>query len=511
MRFAVCLRFLPLAMAAVAFAACGGASATDMAGASTHVSASGAAAGGSATGSAAAAATGAQLTDWPTFGLDAQRSATTNLSPGITAANLGRLRRVQVQLSGTIDSSPIYLHGVSVQGASHDVLVADSTYGRVFAVDASSGRILWTFTPPGYAGWAGSDQITNSTPVADPDRQSVYTASPDGRIHKLSLSDGREQPGWPVSITRLPSHEKIGGALNIDGPYVIAATGGYFGDAPPYQGHVVLLARSSGRVVSVYNSLCSNRRSIISPSSCSASDSAIWAREGSVVEPGGSRLLVATGNAPYNGRTNFGDSVLELTVPGLRLRQAYTPTDQAQLDNSDTDLGSSEPALLGQHLAAMAGKDGVLRLLSLNRLDGRAPSAAQTTGGELQTLSTPQGSGLFSSPAVWHHGGHVTMFVADFSGTGAYAVRGGRLHVLWTNSTPGNSPVLAGGLLYVYDPGDGGVKVYRPASSRPIADLSCGSGHWNSAIVVDGHVAVGEGGGATSHSQHGVLDIWSLG
>jgi hypothetical protein len=109
---------------------------------------------------------------------------------------------------------------------------------------------------------------------------------------------------------------------------------------------------------------------------------------------------------------------------------------------------------------------------------------------------------------VWHHAGHVTLFVADDNGTGAYALRGGRLHAVWSNSSPGNSPVLAGGLLYVYDPADGGVKVYRPGSPRPLAVLSSGAGHWNSAIVADGHVAVGEGS-YMDHSQHGVLDIWS--
>ena len=35
-----------------------------------------------------------------------------------------------------------------------------------------------------------------------------------------------------------------------------------------------------------------------------------------------------------------------------------------------TDLGSSAPALLGSGRVAIAGKDGVLRVLALSRLDG---------------------------------------------------------------------------------------------------------------------------------------------
>jgi hypothetical protein len=103
----------------------------------------------------------------------------------------------------------------------------------------------------------------------------------------------------------------------------------------------------------------------------------------------------------------------------------------------------------------------------------------------------------------------VTLYVADNSGTTAYALRAGRLHAVWSNGTPGNSPVVAGGLLYVYDPSGGGVKVYRPGSPRPLVDLSSGAGHWSSAIVADGHVAAGEGS-YFDHSESGVLDIWSV-
>ena len=73
--------------------------------------------------------------------------------------------------------------------------------------------------------------------------------------------------------------------------------------------------------------------------------------------------------------TDFGDSVIELTLPALKLRQAYTPTNQAQLNSSDTDLGSGSPALLGGHLAWIAGKDGIQRVLNLSALDGSAPGA----------------------------------------------------------------------------------------------------------------------------------------
>ena len=58
-----------------------------------------------------------RLLDWPQFGLDPQRSDVSGRSTGITAANVRRLRRTVVHVGGTVDSSPIYLHGVRARGA----------------------------------------------------------------------------------------------------------------------------------------------------------------------------------------------------------------------------------------------------------------------------------------------------------------------------------------------------------------------------------------------------------
>lgn len=457
-----------------------------------------------------------RLLDWPEFGLNAQRTDASALSTGITESNVAHLHRIEVRLPGTVDSSPIYLHEATVAGATHSVVVVTTTYGKTLALDADSGRILWTFTPPGYSRWASSTQITTTSPLADPAGRFVYAASPNGLIHKLALTNGGEAPGWPVSVTRDATHEKLAAALNIDDSLLLVATGGYIGDIPPYQGHVVAIDRASGQIVSLFNTLCSNRRRLIAPSSCSASDSAILSRGGAVVEPGGGRLLISTGNAPWNGTTDFGDSVIELTLPHLQLSQAFTPVNQAELNEDDLDLGSSAPALLGQDRVLIAGKDGVMRVLSLSRLDGHAPSAPTKLGGEVQRLALPGGGELFSTPAVWsasggtHKGSSTTVFVGDEHATAAYALFAGRLHLVWQNTNPGTSPVLAGGLLYVYDLSAGGVYVYRPRSGRPIAKLAGSPGHWNSPIVVDGHVIEPEGN-ANDHKLTGSLELFSVG
>jgi hypothetical protein len=447
----------------------------------------------------------ASNSDWPEFGLNPQRTNASSAPTGLTAANVGALRRHVISLPGIADSSPIYLHGVTVGGFSHDVFVVTTTYGRTLALDAANGRTLWQFVPPGIANFEGSYQVTTATPIADPNRRYIYAVSPDGLIHKLRLADGSEASGWPVRVTLLPSREKIAPALNIDGPSLVVATGGYFGDARPYQGHIALIDRASGRVTRVFNTLCANRGGLLIPSSCPTGRSAIWSRAGAVVEPGSGRLLVVTGNGPYDASTNFGDSLLELTRGSLRLRQVYTPTNQAQLNDSDTDLGSGGPALLPGELVLIGGKDGLLRLLDLRRLNGHHLGRPYRTGGTLQLLTNPGGGQeLFTEPAVFHS----KVFVADGGGTACYAVRGRRLHLVWQNRTAGSSPVIAGGLLYVYDVADGGLNVYQPGSGRRIATLPSGSGHWNSPVIANGRIALPEGGSSSDSDTHGVLNLY---
>ena len=440
--------------------------------------------------------------DWPRFGYDAARHDAGPTSTGITAANVGLLERQQVRLPGIVDSSPIYLRGVLVGGRKHDVFVVTTSYGKTLALDASSGSTLWTFTPPGYASWAGSARITNASPVADPSRRFVYAAAPDGRIHKLRVGSGAEvrSGGWPVTITRLPEREKIGSALNVFGGLVLAATGGYFGDPPPYQGHVVAISIASGRIVHVWNALCSDRQVLLEPRSCPESDAGIWARSGVVVDPSSGRLLVATGNGRFDGVRYWGDSVLLLSPGAGRLLGSWTPRNFAELDSGDVDLGSTAPALLGPTLAVQAGKDGLLRLLRLPTLGG----GLGHVGRELQTIGAP--GAVFSTIAVQGAGRTVRLFVATSGGTWAYSLSGGRLRVGWRRAEAGTSPVLAGGLLYVYDPA-GGLGVLQPATGRLVARLPAGAGHWNSPIVTDGRIALAEGD-ANAHLTTGVLDIY---
>jgi hypothetical protein len=432
------------------------------------------------------------------------RSSAPRIAARITAGNLTSLTRQQVTIDGTVDASAIYLHGVSITGATHDAFFVTTSYGKTLAVDANTGVVLWRYTPANYASWAGSAQVTTATPVADPNRQYVYAAAPDGQIRKLAVTDGGEV--WSTAITLLPTREKIASSLNYFHGRVIATTGGYIGDAPPYQGHVAILDAATGHLVSVWNSLCSDRGGgLIDPSTCAQSGSAIWGRGGAVIDSTTGNIFVATGNGLWDGSTNWGDAVLAVDSLATQLLGNYTPTNTASLSSTDTDLGSTSPVLLGGGVVAQGGKDALIRLLAWGSMSGIAPHQA----GEQQVIGTPSGSLLFSSPAVLRGATATMIFAADGGGTAAWQVSAGQLQPTWHNGNAGTSPVVVGGLVFVYDPGGGGLRVYQADTGALLATLPCGSGHWNTPIVTGGLIALPEGS-SNSHATSGVLDIWRL-
>jgi len=254
----------------------------------------------------------------------------------------------------------------------------------------------------------------------------------------------------------------------------------------------------------VWNSLCSDRAGLIQPSSCQSTRSAIWGRSGAIIDPDTGNIFVATGNGPYNGKTDWGDSIIQLDPDATSVLGNYTPADNASLESTDTDLGSTSPVLLGPDTLAQGGKDALIRLLGIGAIAGANPHV----GGELQMVSTPSQGLLFTAPAVWRDRAETWLFAADFGATAAWKVSNGQLAKAWSQQTAGTSPVVAGGLLYVYDP-NGGLHVYNPRTGANITTLSCGGGHWNTPIVIDGRIALPEGS-ANDHANTGVLDIWTL-
>jgi outer membrane protein assembly factor BamB len=223
-----------------------------------------------------------------------------------------------------------------------------------------------------------------------------------------------------------------------------------------------------------------------------------------VVEPGSGDIYVTTGNGDWNGRTNWGDSILKLSADGLRVLDSYTPTNQQQLNATDADLGSAAPSLLPAipgshtpHVLIQGGKDQKLRLVNRDDMSGRGGPGH--LGGELALLDWP-GCNLFTQSVSWQEGNVVWVAIAGTCGMATYQVgsdSSGRvtLRAIWHNSMDATSPVLANGVLYAAT--DGAVYAWDAHTGQQLwsskgasAGGSIGAIHWESLIVVNGHVYI---------------------
>ncbi|HEY4211774.1 MAG TPA: PQQ-binding-like beta-propeller repeat protein [Steroidobacteraceae bacterium] len=441
--------------------------------------------------------------DWPTFGGSNARTNANMAATKITAANVGSMVRQQVTISSPIDAGLIYLKGVKVNGASHDVFFGTTNVGRTVAIDANEGKVLWEYAPPGFDEKAAATgtaigsrglivkQITNSTPVADANRQFIYAASADGKVTKISIADGKAV--WSTAVTKLPNMEKLDSPLSFVQGNILVPTAGYVGDTPPYQGHIAVLDAKTGAIRKVWNSLCSDRAELLDPASCPQSQSAIWGRAGIVIEPATGNLLFATGNGPWDGKTAWGDALIMLDPGATKMLGNWTTTNNEELNKKDQDVGSTSPVLLGDGYLAQGGKDGTIRLLNMNVIKG----AAAHQGGDLQVVEVPGKTQLLSASTTAKIGSTTYLFASTGRG-GTTAWTFGADHQLkeaWKSKVGGNTPFYAGGLVYIYDPAPRGAKlhVFDAVSGNVVADLDTGSGHWNSAIVVDDRIAMPEG------------------
>jgi outer membrane protein assembly factor BamB len=430
----------------------------------------------------------------------------------ITPANVGSMVRQQVTISAPIDAGLIYLRAVQVNGAARDVFFGTTNLGRTVAIDANDGKVLWEFAPPNFDEatamvpqrgdpdgnpFNGAKQITNSSPVADANRQFIYAASADGKVHKISIADGKEV--WSTAVTKLPKIEKMDSPLTFANGKVIVPTAGYVGDMGPYQGHVLVLNSSTGAIEHVWNSLCSDRLELLDPRSCQFKQSAIWGRAGIVIDPATGNLLFATGNGNYDGKTAWGDSLIMLDPTATKMLGNWTPANNAELNQRDLDVGSTSPVLLGDGYIAQGGKDGTIRLVTMDIIKGT--EAHQ--GGELQVVEVPNKAQLLSASATAKINGTTYLYASVPGGRGGNtggvtAWKFGADHKLaeaWKSTTGGNTPFVAGGMVFIYDPAAAGghVRVFDAVTGNPVATLDAGGGHWNSLIVADNRIALPEG------------------
>jgi outer membrane protein assembly factor BamB len=447
------------------------------------------------------------LIAWPAFDGGGQRSGINAAETTITASNVGQLTRLWHQkLPATADGAPVELPDVSTGYGVKTLLFVITTTGSLLAIDAADGRLVWRKDTSG-------PKFTTSSPALDPSGKFVYSYGLDGKVHKYAVSDGEEATDqtWPAVVTVMPIDEKGSSPINIANGYLYMAIAGYPGDGGHYEGHIVAINLASGKKT-VFNALCANIQHVLGRSDCADVQSAIWGRGAPTVDPVTDNVFVSTGNGAFRGDgRSFGDSIIELSSDLTRVVDSYTPAIFNQLQALDQDLGSTAPTILPKqansktpYLMVQAGKDNMLRLVNRQNLSGQG--GPNHTGGEVQTIQLPIKGVIVTHPVAWNDvHGTTWVFVANTYYFFAYKVvtdAQGKtgLQLAYQNKNGGSSPFIANNVLFVQ--GKGVVRAMNPttgavlwSSAQASAGGSTGKMHWQSPIVVNGHVYVPDDSG----------------
>jgi outer membrane protein assembly factor BamB len=428
-----------------------------------------------------------------------------------------------------VDSAPILVPNVSTGSGKQSVLYVlagnngsncspgDPVHAAMlYALTATHGKHLW------HASTSGPARCTTAGPAAGPGGTWIYAIGLDGRVHRYAATTGKESTGhgWPERVTDMPDVEKVSAAFAVSRGYLYVTTSGYIGDQGHYEGHLVTINLKSGKRT-VFNSLCSNIRTLLGPTSgkpnyCASIQSGLFGRGQGVTDPLNRDVYIVSGNGPWNGDTDWGDSIMKLHPDGTKLVDSYTPTNQASLNRSDQDLGSTGPAILPPvalggktyHLLVQGGKgpacDGcggvALRLIDRDDMSGQGGPGH--LGGDLADAIAPGGCETLTAPAVATSSSHVTTVIyANDCGTAGYRVEGGSsgkptLQRVWSIGTHGTTPVVHAGVLYVAR--DNTITAYNPATGKVLGSTGgIGAVHWQNPLIVgktlyiadqDGHI-----------------------
>ena len=438
----------------------------------------------------------------------------------VNSTQFGKLFTVKVD--GDVYAQPLYLPDLDIPGkGKHNVLFvateADSVYA--FDADGASAAPLWHATLANSAQGAQvlsqrdvscffiAPQIgITSTPVIDIKTGTLYvlvrTKESKGvlhsdefhqRLHALAITTGAEKFGGPVEITASVKGAGGGGSngriafdsqrenpraalLLVNG--TVYLSWGSSCDVGPYHGWLISYDAHTLAQKNVFNT------------SPDARDSAIWQGDAGPAADKDGNIFVVTGNGEFDAATNgrdYGDSVLKLSSgpQGLKLLDYFTPSNQAQLNERDNDLGSSGPVLLADqpgvhpHLLVTAGKEGKIYLIDRDRMGKYQPGDDPHA---VQTISASHGA--FGAMAYWN--GNVYFIgsetrLEDFSvergqlklkasgntkffdsgATPAISANGTKDAIVWAASSKNwNEPPGKFAVLYAYDAADVNHELY---------------------------------------------------
>jgi len=337
----------------------------------------------------------------------------------VNVANFGKLFSLPVD--GNIFAQPLYVPGLTIGGATHNVVYVATAQNSVFAFDADSGNTtpLWTVnlgTPVPSQDICSTDPVACpytdvipvigiiATPVIDPVSGTFYvvantkdtSAKYHFKLHALDLTTGAEKFAGPTEITA----SGFNPFTELCRPGLLLANGnvymgfGSVGDFPTWHGFVMGYNASTLQQVAVYNS---------TPQANDVGGAGIWqSGNGLVTDAAGDIYAIASnGNFDVNtGGQDYGSAYLKLSGGTLSVLDYFVPYNQQFLnpEKYNVDLGSGGPLLIpNTSLLVGAGKDAVLRVVDTNNM-GKYNSTQNNNLQDFTATNPP----VLSSPVYWN-------------------------------------------------------------------------------------------------------------
>ncbi len=426
-----------------------------------------------------------------------QNTQETILTPNNVNTNtFGKLFSQTVD--GQVYAQPLYVANLTLANqTTHNVIFVATEHDSLYAFDAdnnggANSGPLWQASMISTAHGAASGATTvpstdvstadihpeigiSSTPVIDINTGTIFVVAKSKengkyiqRLHALSIVDGSERSGSPVSISASVPGTGSGSsggtlslstlwqlnrpALGLFNGHIYIAFGAH-GDNGPWHGWVL-----------VYNETTLAQTGAMCTSPNGYGDAVWMAGAGLPIDTvsANGRAFLATGNGdmtsypPLSNNVDYGESVLryDLSNGGFAISDAFTAYNQSSLTGSDLDQGSGGVLLLPDQPGAHAheliqvGKEGRILVINRDGLGGYAGSGAGRNTNILQDITNALQSdnGLWSTPAYWN--GNVYMWAENDSlkmfplTNGALASKA-TFQSSRTSMFPGASPVVS--------------------------------------------------------------------
>jgi hypothetical protein len=335
-------------------------------------------------------------------------STETTLSPAAVASSFGWI--ATVRLDDQVDTQPLVVPNVTIQGAGVHTVVYVTTEGNtIYAIDAVTGAILRSrnlgapVPKPLNCENNGPNVGINGTATIDSASSTLYvlvysrgSAGPVYNLHALDLATLGDRPGSPALVQATQSLQPGGtyafnatvqrqrpGLLDANGK--IYAGFGSFCDFAASQSRGWLLSWNKSSLALQSGRELTDRLATSDASDCTYTGNhpcflaSVWMSGYGLSTDSSGNVYFTTGNSAqgtYNGVNNLAESALKMSGDLTSVLSFFTPSDESTLDQNDTDYGSGGLMVLPDqpgafpHVAVAGGKDGRLFVLNRDSLGG---------------------------------------------------------------------------------------------------------------------------------------------